>query len=84
MLPLLVTVSPASLVFTKIPAIPLCVPLVVDGVAAFDSAISYAKSTPAESALLVNLISKSFEAVVTCVFLPPNTIANPFLLLAPL
>ena len=76
MLPLLVTVSAPSLVFTRIPAIPFVVPVVVP-------AFSACNVTPV-SALFVNLISKSFEAVVFCMFLPPNAIANPFLSLAPL
>ena len=76
MLPLLVTVSFASLVFTKIPAIPFVVPVVVP---AFSAA-----SVTLLSFTLVNLISKSFVASVLPALLPVNAIANPFLLLAPL
>ena len=75
MLPLLVTVSAPSLVFTKIPAIPFVVPVVVP-------AFSACNVTPV-SAWFENLISKSFDACVIPVFLPPNAIANPFLSFLP-
>ena len=74
MCPLLITLSPALLVFTRIPAIPLVVPVAV---------ASFGNDT-AVSATFVNSISRSFLAVVFPLCFPPNAIANPFLLLAPL